>query len=441
MKMEQFSPVGGGRPPEQAQVPALEYTAQVTSYLVNGEAKLTVGEDGLAVTALFDAADIPYADMTALELADYTITIKTHGGSFTLSRMGNWCQPFYDALFEAYNQKVLKALFVSDKLLMKTSGHYQYVEDGFVVAGVAPLQVHENCVCILPPNLAARRIPLCFLSALRKGEHDLSLELKTGEHYTFSKLGREHQPFVSSIEKQLRVLRENALAAVKEIDPALTTAQASNIAKLMPEGVAAPLGALACIAPSFVDALNGYIGESRISESADAFAELCDPAQICVGIKKDFARSASPAPDGGMAALAQLVPGASPAQTATDKAETPERKMIWLIAPGQKPGTAAVEFAGGEETAAATFFYQFGVPWDAFWQKLNYAMEAINFKREVIRLSDEELQKAEQADNRMAVQRNPALRYIRSCFAGRAIHRSMAAWQSEVAAHLSDDGV
>ena len=433
--MDLSSLMGGGKPPEKEQTPALEYTAQAVSPLVNGEVKLAVDEDGLAVTALLDAAVIPYADITALELADYAVTVKTDGGKYAFSRMGSWCQPFYDALVEAYNRKVLKALFVTDKPLLKTTGLYQYMEDGVVTTGTAPIQVHENCVCVLPPNLAARRISLCFLDAFDKGDYDISLTLITGERYTFSKLGYGHQPLSACIEKQLRALKGKALDAVKETDPSLTAAQASAIAKLMPEGAAVPIGDFATIAPSFVDALNKRVGESRIAESAGVFAKLCNPAQICVGIKRNFAGTTPPTSAGGMDALARLAPETNVAKACEDVKV--KQSMMWLLAPGRKAGTAAVEFIGGEETSAATFLYQFTVPWDAFWRRLNVAMEAIGFKREVIRLSDEEMQMEGQADYRMAVERNHSLRYIRTCFAGRVIHRTADSWKREMAGHLS----
>jgi hypothetical protein len=52
--------MGGGKPPEKEQKPAIEYTAQATTPLVNGEVKLTIGETALTAAALFDTAEIPY---------------------------------------------------------------------------------------------------------------------------------------------------------------------------------------------------------------------------------------------------------------------------------------------------------------------------------------------------------------------------------------------
>jgi hypothetical protein len=93
-----------------------------------------------------------------------------------------------------------------------------------------------------------------------------------------------------------------------------------------------------------------------------------------------------------------------------------------------------VEFAGAEGEAAATFIYRFDIPWPDFRIRLNMALEAIAFKREVIRYTDEELAAPANAEYRMANDRCEALRFVRACFAGRAIHRGMDAWRQQVLA-------
>lgn len=452
MPMDLSSLMGGGKPPEQESTPpAVEYTAQADSSLISGEVKLTVGEEGLAVVALFDAIEIPYADMGAIALIDYVVGIHTQEGGFAFSRMGSWCQPFYDALVEAYNKKVLKALFVAGDPALSSKGTYRYAEHGTRANGMAPVRVYENCVCVLPPNMEGRRVPLCFLSAMDKGDYELTLHVGADQSYTFGKLGYDTAPFADAVEKQIRGLREKSLAVVREIDPALSAAQAAQIARLMPEGAAAPIGRLAEIAPSFVSAVETKIAAGRAAETYAAFRELCDPMQIHVGIKKSGASGGEgEGGDGGslagmpggdfagmlgggspMGALAGGLPGSD-----VDSGEGPAHAapadpyMLWLIAPAPGGNACAVEFAGAAGEAAATFIYRFEGGFEGFARQLNIALEAIGFKREVIRLSDEELKKPENMDYRMAVQRNAALRFIRGCFGGRVIHNS--AWKRKL---------
>ena len=433
----------GGKPPEKEQAPALEYTAQAASTLVNGEVKLTVDEDVLAVTALLDAAVIPFADIMALELADYAVTVKTDGGKYTFSRMGSWCQPFYDTLYEAYNQKVLKALFVAGKPALETKGSYRYVEDGLVTCGTAPIHIFDNCVCVLPPNLDARRIPLCFVSGIEKKDYTITLRLNTGDSYAFEKLGYDSEPFVAAIEKQMRRLREKALAAVKSIDPTLTVSQASALARLVPEGVAAPAGQLTTIAPSFVPALERAIADSRAADSYAAFKEICDPSQIFMGFKKDDGRGGAGSgkqgdhlPD-GLTETGVRSPTDMVGKQADRTDDTPTLQgdfMLWMIAPSPNGHACAVEFAGGDGAAAATFVYVFDGSYDTFAREINRALEATAFKREVIRLTDEEMQQPQNSDYHMAVQRTCAIQLIRNGFVGRAIHTNEESWKKQLLA-------
>jgi hypothetical protein len=59
-------------------------------------------------------------------------------------------------------------------------------------------------------------------------------------------------------------------------------------------------------------------------------------------------------------------------------------------------------------------------------------MEAIAFHREVISMPDTELKLTANALYAMAVKRTGALKFLRSCFAGRAIHRTLDSWKSSI---------
>lgn len=382
----------------------VEYTGQVISTTIKGEVRLVFEEDGLTMTSPLDAIHIPYARITAFISKDYAVRIAAEE-EFIVARLGNLYEAFYDELYAAYNAKVRKALFIRGKPLLVTRGEYQYDEGGGIASGTAQIEVYDNCVLLLPPDDGARRIPLCFLSAMDKGGLELALKLHTGERYCFTRLGHDTASFADCVERCLHALRENAVNAVKEIDGALEPGQIRAIAKLMPEGVAVPLGHLYEIAPSFVAALEARIAQSRAADEYCAFKEIGGSMEICVGMKSGLAG---------------------------EDAEN----ILWLIAPGQRRGTAAVELATSEETAAATFLYHAFEDWDIFWQRLNQAMEAIEFKREVIRLTGDELRRREYADYAMAVSRNTALKFIRSHFAGRVIHASPESWKREISAHL-----
>ena len=394
--------------PKRPEQPQVEYTAQATSPLVNGEVKIVVGENSFTITALFDAIEIAYAEVNALELVGYDVIVKTDDGNYVLARMGSWGQPFYDALCDAYNRAVLRSLFTKGNPILAATGDYRYAERGAKRAGTAPVQVYENSVVILPPDLSARRVPLCFVSSADKGNYEFTLRLDTDENYTCAKLGHETAPFAEAVEKQIRALREKSLAVVKGLDPSLTAGQAMQLAKLVPQGVAAPIGRLAEIATSFVAALEEKIASTRAADSCKVFQTLCNPAQIYVGFKKNGIKTE--------------------ADDKTDNRDeaVSDQYLLWLIAPSPDGRYAAVEFA---EADTATFVYKTGNDFNNFARQLNRALEAIDFKREAIWLPDEELRKPGNANYYMAAKRTVSLQFVRANFVGRIIHTSLESWR------------
>jgi hypothetical protein len=428
-----LSAIMGGGMPQQEQKPAVQYTAQTVSPIVNGEATLTIGTDSFTVAALFDTVEIPFAEAYAIRLADYVVTVRTDGGDYTFSRMGEWAQRFHDALCDAYNQAVLASLFVKGSPVLTAKGDYTYSEDGVAASGNAPVAVYEDCVTILPPDAAARRVPLCFVSGMDAGDYALTLRLDTGEAYTFSKLGYDTAPFEGGVTKAIRAIRERTLAAVKEICPSLTSTQAAQIAKLLPEGAAAPMGTLAAIAPAFVKEVEKKLAGGRAAASYKAFGEMSDPARIHVGLRRKTPEELAAELE-ALEAAAQAAAEANPDAPVVE-VEPPDPFLLWLIAPSPDSRFAAVEFA---EENSATYIYRTGGDFEAFARQLNRALEAIGFRREVIRLSDSDLRKPENANFYMAARRTAALRFVRSSFAGRGIHSNPTAWKRKVTELWSD---
>jgi hypothetical protein len=174
------------------------------------------------------------------------------------------------------------------------------------------------------------------------------------------------------------------------------------------------------------------LAETRAADSYKAFKELCDPANIYVGVRQMENGKWKVGNDG--AAFGGELESSVPADTEifnspfsiVNSGEAAGEPLIWLIAPSPDGQFAAVEFAVAD---SATFVYRTGGDFIAFAKQLNRALEAINFKREVIRLSDDELRKPENANYYMAAKRTAALQFVRANFAGRVIHSGAESWK------------
>ena len=118
-------------------------------------------------------------------------------------------------------------------------------------------------------------------------------------------------------------------------------------------------------------------------------------------------------------ARAGMLAGITPQPLFPEKGlfRTKQTDEYWLSAYGD--GKCAVELFTGD--AAATYLYRFDNR-QLFTFRLEEAMEAVGSHREIIFLPDEQI--AEKPLYRMTVHRSEAVRFLRSCSAGRIIHNA-----------------
>ena len=378
---------------------ALTYDAQVASSNLTGQARLSVSKDGVAVTGLFSSAFIAWRDLVSGWFADYRVTINTVDDCFTFSGLGNLAEAFYLEAYDSFNARVRQALFIDKSPVCLAEGDFRYAEPEATAEGRARFEVYPDCLVILPFDDRARRIPYAFMTGMQTGNYQLSVTLDGGEQYSFMRLGSNTDPFAAAITAALHHYRENALAAVRALDPSLNAAQLSAIAGLMPEGVAAPVGKLSDIGPSYVAQLEAMIGYTRAGETYPYLSELCSPGSVSVGMKTNLAG---------------------------EKAEN----VLWFVAPSSYQPAAAVELALDEDTPAATFVYAVKEDPETFARLLNRAMEAVVFHREIISMPEAQL--AAHDVYRMAEKRTASVRFLRDRLIGRVIHSSDQAWKTQI---------
>ena len=407
---------------EQNTRPSYDGTVQSSS--LSGEAKLTVDTDGLLIDALFDQAAVSYADMTEIAYQDFTVRIGSLSGDMTVSRMGQQAEWFYRELLEAYHRKVLQTLLAQGKPDFETEAQYAF--DG--CEGKAKIRVFKDCLCILPPNTSARRLPFVFLNGLKKEANTLSLTLATGERFVFSMLGYDLDPLEKQITEHLRRQSENNTAFIQKLEPSLGFSECAKAARLLPEGIAVSMEQLRKVSPSLAAVLEKKIRNSKMSETCGQLKKLCNAEQLAAGIKAlpDEEAEALKA-----ALLEKLNENAEEPVELTAEQEDALRWIIWAAIPSADGKTAVVEFAFPKEDAA-TYVFRINGTFKTFLPILNRALEATKLQREILSLSDGELKKEPYAGYRMAVDRTPPLQEIRGMFAGRVIHRSPDSWKKAV---------
>ena len=419
-KMMGVSPAGKTAGSEKRKV----FTGLVKCPLFSEQAKLILEKDALLITAMFDQLPIPYGEITAFALAGYQVDIQTPSGVVSVSCMGQAAQWFYDKLYGAYNNVVLSALLVEGDHSFEAKGEYIAEENGRTRQGQAVIRLYEDCLCILPPDEHARRVPLCFLTGMEKDGFSMTLTLSTGERYTLSKLGRELDNLERLLTDSLRVLRERTLEWHKELAPNLGSMQAAMAAKLMPLETAASMEKLTSAVPLLVTALEEKIGDSRMAQTYPWLRELCGGSGLAVGALPP------PKKEAEQPAIPEMPTAPEDGQGQTEKTEL--NPILWAIAPDRDRRLAAVELALGDDEAAATYLYRVEGEWESFARLIDRALAAAGFQRELILMPEHELNAPEHLEAAMLVKRTPALLLMRRCFAGRAIHSSSDRWRRDI---------
>lgn len=391
---------------------AMEYKGKVDSPLISGEVSLIIGDTGLAISSLLETIEIRYYEMDAVRAADHKVFVIADQGRFVFEKMGQWCEPFYRALREAYDAEMRKALFVSGDPVMTAGGDFSYLENdngsgadegAFVHCGKADIELYDHAVCFLTGDINSRRVPLCFVRELVKNDFEFKFILDNGDIYSCSKLGYETDPFEKRVSERIQALREKSSGLLKQIDPGLTSVQLNVLSREMTEGAAVPVRFISDTAPSLLTSIENAILESRIGETFGELKSNSNSESMFVGIKKE---------------------------------EDAEDVMIWIIATSPAGGTCAVEFAGGDDDAAATFIYKYEGNFGEFAGKLNHALEAIDFKKDVVRMSEDDLKDPGNPGYALALKVNKALRLVRSCYSGRLIHSSVDSWVRNLLANF-----
>ena len=221
------------------------FEAIVQSEGLNCQAVIAVNEDHLRFEGPGKILIVPYSNIDLFYINNYRMYIETDNiGQITLSKMGRDMDSMYEQLWNGYNDRTLKAFFVSGTSMFETEGEYRYSEDGGEARGRAKIKLYEDCLCILPPDAGARRIPLCFMREPVMTDFTISMALDTDEHYEVIRLGSSTRRLFELINENIRAVLDKAAATALEMDGSLSSEQVTSIARLMPEGAAASAFAL-----------------------------------------------------------------------------------------------------------------------------------------------------------------------------------------------------
>ncbi|HPX92571.1 MAG TPA: hypothetical protein PK646_03615 [Bacillota bacterium] len=411
------------------------YRGTISSQRLSGDAHLVIEERGLLAETAYDSAFMDYESIRSIAYQDYAVVIRSREGEAVIRRLGNAGDWFFKELCESFNQLVQTALQAAGPMQFEARGPRYRYEDR---EGNACFRVFRDEIMLLPPNLDARRLPFLFLSRMESKDFAITLTLTTGEVYQFSKFGENQAPFERIVNESCRQMRSRHAELVALLDRSLGRGRAIEAAKVLPEGVAVLLTDVKSSFPSLASILDQFLLDGRIGPYYAALKKVGDETKLAIGFK-EFKGTPGEKPEGEEKDEEEERPQEESLEEASSGEDTGEAQppawAFWAIIPSHDGRKAMVEFAFPNEKAA-TYLFNIEGSYERFLVTLNRAFEASGFQREMLFLTDEQLEHPDRELDRILMERTPSLQILRKQFAGRVIHRSVESWKRSLQKQL-----
>jgi len=406
------------------------------SYLFSGKDDLQISQGGSdllldaeKLTVLPTSGDpllIPYRDIIQLSRSGYKInTNLVSKEKLTIFNLGFKFEDFFRNFSNLNNEVILK------ELLMNETIHKSGVaaDLGYIDAaksekplGQCELRIYETGAVIISSDGNFIRIPYNDLARIHVDSYKLILDTDYDDSYIFSKMGKELDVCFKMLNDLVKALSVKTQLSLQELLPIFDSSVISNLAKLMKDGRATRHMDIDAISPEIWTELEKKLAILGVKEEYDYLASLGQSERICIGIKR-----------GLMGDLTGV--------------------YIWFLVPifgvdNTQPGNAiAMEATAVEGSGKATYFFKITDPSiyknfknqeelqavvDKSLKQINRDLITVNFRREPIYLTDEQLNSTTYVAYRRAVSKVPALQELRRLFIGRVIHSSPEQWKEAV---------
>jgi hypothetical protein len=343
--------------------------------------------------------DVQYSEIAAIEDRGVNLLLTMRDGSaMELSQMARMRDMLRAALMDKWTALNRKQALAEETLLANFTGKARQGGGEPLPAGIG---IYETAIVFDFENGLVSRIPLIFSG--RPEELNYAFVFSPpGESWTVSHLGRDTDRFRLILGQAFNGLEEKAQQRIRALCPKMPPFKLRLLVGKFLDGLAVPLKAVRAAWPALEQAMVGELAQAGLEESWKAAAELGDGASARIGQK---------------AAL-----------------KSSDGLYRWFFVPVIRGDKAAIIMEASSEGSSGRATYVFRVPGgpqaaEQAMDSLNYGLVMINFRREPIYMSDEQMQKPGNEHYLRSVERVPALASLRLNFIGRAAHTTSEAWQ------------
>jgi hypothetical protein len=420
-----------------------------------GEAKAVLNEKYLTLMVAFGEPMLfSYADIVAISDYEYKVDLfLASKEKLSMWGLGYQYEDFLFQLFKLRNELLLKYLLMEESLHQAGfEAQFKRIDSNeqIIQTGNCEIRLYDTALVVLPQKGEPIRLPYCYISQVTKADYKLTVASEFGEKIEFSMLGEKFDPLGKALsaafnEMMLRT-QENIKELISDADPATL----QKLAALMKDGRAAKRKDIEQLYPDFWRRLTKRIGKAGIIREYEFLDSLAAKDQICVGLKRGLMGELTgsytwllfPLHNSGSNRLSNAV---------ALEAFVTKNNSQGTVYP--EPEERSEQRPEDETSAAAGATYFFRVigrkeyaqakdedltrEIENFTKNINRCMIDVNFRREPILLSEEQLEDNKYVQYRFAIAKMPSLMILRSLFIGRVIHSSLKQWQNDVASLLA----
>jgi len=369
---------------------------------------------------------IPYRDIIQLSKAGYKINVDlVSKEKLIIFNIGFKYEDFFRNFSDLNNEVILKDLLMNEtihKSGVAADLGYIDADKSEKALGQCELRIYETGVVIISGDGNFIRIPYNDLARIYVDHYKLILDTDYDDSYVFSKMGKELDICFKMLNDLIKALSVKTKLSLQELLPIYDSSVIRKIAKLMKDGRAARHMDIDAISPGIWTELEKKLDTLGVKEEYEYLASLGQPERICIGIKRGL--------------MGDLT-----------------GDYIWFLVPifnvdTAQPGNAiAMEATAVEGSGKATYFFkitdqsiyknltnleELQAMVDKSLKQMNRDLIMVNFRREPIYLTDEQLDSKTYVAYRRAVSKIPALQKLRRAFIGRVIHNSPEQWKEAV---------
>ena len=383
--------------------------------LGKGDAKIVLAGEALELRPLNGPYRLfPLQDIIFINSANYRIDIAMQDGRrLRLSMLGRRYEDIVRELHRMRNELIMRNMLMSEKL--RKPGVKVELRPFRGAEGPCEVRLYDTALVLLPLRHGILRVRYSDIEGIEARNFMLHISLSSGELIVLTMLGREMDPLWGAISTAMAELAKETQLTIKSAYPQADGEVLNAASRLLREGRAARRWEIEDVSPALWKGLEEEVAARGMGAEYAYLSSLGKGNMVRIGIKRSISS------DGTYVWF--MIPilgphGNAVVMEATSSVDTGRATYFFRISP--RAAYAAMSEEAREDAA------------DRCMDMITTGLREINFRRQPIYLTDQQLRLEPWKKYRFSALMIPELRELRARFIGRVAHTSEEEWKTKV---------